>query len=108
MSTTSTFRRGDTFAFIGPVRQQAADGTLSAFDLTGWSVAASMERAGAPPTTLVLTGSVSDATGGIVRVDQTAANTAAWPTGLYEFKLRLTSPAGAVVSGGTQRIQVIA
>ncbi len=106
--TTTIFRKGDTFAYVGPVRQQGVDGTLTAFNLTGWSVAASMERAGTPVSTLALTASVSDAANGIVRVDQTAANTAAWATGNYEFKLRLTSPAGAVVSGGTHRFQVVA
>jgi hypothetical protein len=105
---TSTFRKGDTFAYVGPVRQRAVDGTLTAFNLTGWSVSASMERAGPAGPGLALSASITDAANGIVRVDQTAANTATWSTGQYEFKLRLTSPAGAVVSGGTHRIQVIA
>lgn len=93
----NTFRRGDTFSYIGPVRQ-SVDGVLGPFNLTGWSVAASLERQGAPGT-LALTAEVSDAVNGVVRVSQTAANTAAWATGQYDFKLRLTSPAGHVVSG---------
>ena len=97
-----TFRRGDTFAYIGPVTSAGV-----AYDLTGWTVAASLERIGAPGT-LAVTGSLSDAAGGIVRVDQTAANTASWATGDYTFKLRLTSPAGAVVSGGESRVKVVA
>lgn len=97
-----TFRRGDDFAYIGPVRSAGV-----AFDLTGWGVEASMERAGAPGT-LALTATVSDAPAGIIRADQAAATTATWPTGDYTFKLRLISPAGKKVSGGDERVKVIA
>lgn len=100
-----TFRRGDTFSYIGPVRQSVA-GVLTAYDLTGWTAAASLERQGAPGT-LALTAAVSDAANGIVRVTQTAANTAAWATGQYDFKLRLTSPTGHVVSGGAETFKVV-
>lgn len=100
-----TFRRGDSFAFIGPVRL-STDGVLSTYDLTGWTVAASLERQGAPGT-LALTGTVSDAANGIVQVTQAPGTTVSWPTGQYDFKLRLTSPTGHVVSGGSEVFKVV-
>lgn len=103
----NAFRRGDTFAYSGPIRR-SVDGVLSAYDLTGWAIAASMERVLAPATTLALTAAITDAPAGIVRISRAAADTASWPLGEYILKLRLTSPAGAVVSGGEARFKVIA
>jgi len=94
------FRVGDTFGYLGPIKSVSPGGVEIPYDFTGWGVAATLVRQGAAGASLPLLASFSDPGTGVVAVTRASTDTAAWPTGEYAMVLRLTSPAGAVISGG--------
>lgn len=95
-------KRGDTFDMSGPV-QVTQDGADIA-DLSGWGIACQLRR---PDGVLVATLQTMwvDAQARLMRVR--ATETAAWPIGMVEMDVQLTSPTGDVVSTPTERFEIV-
>ena len=100
---TLRFKAGDTFDFAGEVRD---DVTGLVFNLTGYTIVAKVRPQSAWATPLSLTASVVDGPLGLIRLQQTAATTANWPSGQAAIDLRFTSPGGEVTTTTTQYIEI--
>lgn len=102
MSNTFQHKRGDTFDLSGPV--QVTDSGAEVSDFTGWGIACQLRR---PDGVLVATLQASwlNPIARLMRVR--ATNTAAWPLGMVEMDVQLTTPTGDVVSTPTERFEVV-
>lgn len=102
MSLTPQHKRGDTWDFSGPLLDAAGE----PWNLTGWAVASQLRT---PAGALIqgFTCTVLDAPNGVIRVQASATDTAAWPIGRALTDVQLTSPDGAVVSTTTVAFDVV-
>lgn len=96
------FKRGDTFILSGPIT--VTDGGEALTDLTGFT-GRSQLRELKGPLIAELVFSWLDAEQCLCQLS--ASNTAAWPVGLAEFDIELTSPAGQVMSTRTACIEIV-
>ncbi len=101
---TLKFKTGDTFDFAGEVRD---DVTGLVFPLVGYTISAKVRMTHAWSTALTLSASIVDAALGLIRLQQTAAATAAWPFGPAEIDIRLVSPSGDVTTTITQSLELV-
>ena len=103
MSNCYKHKRGDTFDLSGPV--QVEDGGQAVHDFTGWSVACQLRRVSGA---LVADADAQwlNAQQGLMRVR--CANTQAWPLGLVDIDIQMTTPSGDVLSTPTEQIEVVA
>ncbi len=99
---TQGHKRGDTFDVSGQLT--VTDGGAPVLSLQGWTGRCQLRT---PAGLLIadLNFSWVDAAQRLCRLY--AANTAAWPPGAAELDIELTSPAGHIVSTGTERIKII-
>lgn len=95
------FKRGDTFDFFGPIEVLSATG--AAVNLSGWSLSAQVRF---PEKNQVETVSATwNGTYESIRVK--VSDTSAWPLGVAEIDIRLTSTTGDVISTETARFDVV-
>lgn len=94
-------KRGDTFEYTGPVT--LADG--SALDLTDWAVSATLQwNDGTTPVSLDC--SITNPTGGVIKISKAAATTATWPIGTGVFDIKFVDPDGRVIRSPNVAVEV--
>lgn len=95
-------KRGDTFDLSGPV--QVTEGGTPVANFAGWGIACQLRR---PDGVLVATLQATwlDTAARLMRLR--ATDTAAWPFGVVEMDVQLTTPAGDVVSTPTEKFEVV-
>lgn len=99
---TTDFKRGQTFAYAGQVRN---DGQV--MDFSGWAISSQLRTSGRRELVQALDASFLDPVTGLVSLKATAAQTAVWPLSLLVMDIRLQDPAGQVVISETLSINVV-
>jgi hypothetical protein len=102
--TTYTFKRGNTFELSGVVA--VVQDSVAVLDLTGWEGSVYIRDANAKLISKP-TFSWLDATTRLVKVRETATNTALWPVGSLYMDIRFVAPNGDIVNTSTATIEVV-
>ncbi|WP_342049866.1 MULTISPECIES: hypothetical protein [unclassified Cupriavidus] len=99
---TTDFKRGQTFAYAGQVRNNG-----QTMDFTGWSISSQLRTAKSSYLVEDLSAAFVDAATGAVSLSATAAQTSLWPLQPLVLDIRLQDPAGQVVISETVTINVV-
>jgi hypothetical protein len=101
---TYTFKRGNTFELSGLVT--VVQDNITVLDLTGWEGTVYIRDVNgkliSKPTFTWL-----DATNRLVKIRETATNTATWPVGTLYIDIRFVALNGDIVNTSTATIDVI-
>lgn len=96
------FKRGQTFAYAGQVKNNGA-----VMDFTGWSVSSQIRTNDSLRLVQVMSAAFTDAATGLVKLSAAAVDTAKWPIQTLLMDIRLEDPAGQVVISDTIEIAVV-
>ena len=83
--------KGITF---DPLQVVCYDTNSTIVDLTGWTVYGSARKTPGEPVAFALSPVITDAPGGEITIEFTAAETSAFPVGFFEYDIVLEKPDG--------------